>query len=477
MFQGVAWSGIEKLSIQSIQFILGIILARILTPEEYGTIGILLVFIVISQVFIDSGFTKALIHRQNRSEADKATIFFFNMAVSLGCYLILWFSAPLIAEFYNLEILKNLLRVLSLTLIIDALYAVPATLFIINLNFKVLTKINFTATLVSGLIAIYLAYTGYGVWALAIQALIRSLITLLLMWFWTKWKLSWDFSRASLKSMFKYGSNLLASSLLNVTVNNFYALFIAKLMSTEDLGYYTRGTQFSDVVYGIFSHAINNVLLPGLAPLQDQIDLLVGHTRKIIKMSALVSAPVFLGLALLAEPLILILLTEKWQMAIPIMQIFCIARFITVISGISVNLLYVLGRTDLVLKQQYAKITIRVVFLVIALNYGIIYIALAELLSTIIHFFINTYYPGKIMKYGALKQIKEVSPIVLASVLMVGILYILGLLINNDFYQLLISPVIAILSYLFFLKLFKIEELQLLIQHSRSLLKSKNEGE
>jgi len=471
MFQGMAWSAIERVSVQAVQFVLGIILARILTPKEYGIIGILIVFIAISNVFIDSGFTKALIQKQERTEKDKSTVFWFNIIISLICYGVLWLAAPFVADFYGIELLSILLRVLAISLIINALLAVPTTLLTIKLDFKTITKINLISTIISGGIAIYMAYTGFGVWALVAQTLARSIFTAILMWFWIQWKPNWVFSKTSLKGLFSYGSNLLASSLLNVTVNNFYALFIAKLISTEDLGYYTRGTQFSDVVYGVVGSVLDNVLLPGLSTIQDQREILINHTRNIIKATAVLVVPLFLFLSVIAEPLIRVLLTEKWILAVPIMQIFCVARLITLISGINVNLLYVIGRTDLTLKQQYVKIGVRVVFLIAALKFGIIYIAIAELLSTVLHFFINTYYPGKIMKYGAFAQLKDLMMIIVAGLLMALIVFGTTYFIENDILKLCIAPIVAILSYFGLVHLFKIQELSSIISKSREFLK------
>ncbi|MGB5819495.1 MAG: lipopolysaccharide biosynthesis protein [Saonia sp.] len=471
LFHGMVWSAMERISIQAVQFVIGIILARILTPTEYGMIGILVVFMAISEVFIESGFTKALIQKQDRTEDDVSTVFLFNIAISIVCYVILWFIAPLVADFYEMDILSALLRVLALSLLINALFAVPATIFTIDLDFKSLAKINFVASIVSGGIAIYMAYNGYGVWALVFQTLLRSLVMAILMWTLLKWQPNWAFSKSSLKQLFKYGSNLLAASLLQTTVNNFYALFIAKFTSTRDLGYYTRGTQFTSFFLNIMKSMLGRVLLPGLATVQDQRKVLVNYTRKIIKATAILVIPVFLFLAIIAEPLIRFLLTEKWLPAVPIMQIFCLARMITLISSINVNLLYVIGRTDLSLRQQFVKLAVRVVLLVVALKFGIIYIALAELTSIIIHFFINTYYPGKIMSYGAFSQLKDIATIFISGLIMIALVYGVINFIETDILKLLVAPVIAIPVYVAFMYLFKVKEFFVLISKTKSFFK------
>jgi teichuronic acid exporter len=308
---------------------------------------------------------------------------------------------------------------------------------------------------------------------LVAQILIRSALTVVLVWWVLKWMPKGSFSKKSLQQLFSYGSKLLASSLLNVTVNNFYALFIAKLISTKDLGYYTRGTQFSDVVFGVLSSVLDSVLLPGLSKVQEQREVLIQQTRNIIKATALLIIPLFLFLSVIAEPLIRFLLTEKWMAAVPIMQIFCIARMITIISGINVNLLYVIGRTDLALKQQYSKIAVRIILLIAALKFGIIYIAFAELLSTIIHFFINTYYPGKIMNYGARAQVKDLQAITLAALLMATVVFCSIYFIHNDVLKLCIAPLLALPIYFGFLRLFKVKELNSIILKANEFLKKK----
>lgn len=473
MFSGVAWSAIERFSIQFVQFIIGIVLARILTPKEYGVIGILMIFIVISQVFIDSGFTKALIHDQNRTRIKISTVFYFNLLIGVLFYGLLWVGAPWVAKFYDIPSLTLLLRVLALTLIINALGIIPLTLFTIDLNFKFISKANLVGVLISGGVAIYLAKIGWGVWALVWQILIRSTLTTGIILVGSGWRPIWAFSVTKLKQLFAYGSNLLVSSLLNTTVNQFSAIFVGKVMGARDLGFYTRGTQFTDVAFSSIHSILERILLPGLAPIQDNRELLIKSVRRIIKTVVLLCNPLFLLLAVLSEPLIRELLTEKWLPAVPIMQIFCIARFISVPATVNVNLLYVLGRTDLALKQQYVKIIVRIVLLLAALPFGIIYVAFAELTATIIHFFINAYYPGKIMKYGAIAQIKDSRKILLTGVGTAILSYFLMINIPSDLIQLLIIPLFGIAIYLAMLHLLKIPEYLYLRDKTVGFLKGK----
>lgn len=473
IFNGLVWSAIEKLAIQLIQFVIGIILARILTPEEYGIIGLLLVFIAISKVFIDSGFTQALVQKQNRTDADISSVFLTNIGISLLCYILLFVAAPFVANYYDIEVLSPLLRVLALSLIINSFFAVPSTLLTIQMDFKTLTKVTLTSTIVSGTIAIWMAYNGYGVWSLAWQAVIRAVVVTTMVWFFVSWRPKLLFSKKSIGQLFKFGSNLLVGSLLNTAVNNFYALFIAKVISAKDLGYYTRGTQFSDVVFSFVNTSMNRVLFPGLAAVQDDLPKLVLHTKGIIKSVSVVIIPVFLFLTVMAKPIILLLLTDKWLPAVPIMQFLCVARLITIISGINVNLLKVIGRSDLMLRQQYVKIIIRVGLFFVFLKHGIVYIALGELLSTAIHFFINTYYPGKIMKYGALKQLKDISTIGLIGGLMSLPLVVLHFYVVNNYILLAMAIVIATGTYVLLIRWFGVKELDVLMAKAKTFIQPK----
>jgi len=471
--KGLVWSSFEKLSVQIVQFIIGVILARLLTPAEYGIIGILLVFIAFMQVFIDSGFSKALIQTQDRSEIDYSTVFFTNSLISVGCYVLLWFGAPWIADFYNNPELIRYTRVIGSVLFFNALFAIPNTILIIHLDFKVLAKINFAGNLISGVIAILMAYYGYGVWALIWQQIIRAVLLVLLSWLFVRWKPLLVFSKESFKRLFAFGSKLLYASLLGMIVNNFTNLFIAKLSSTKDLGYYTRGTQFTDVVYGTTSSVLDSVLLPIFSKSQNDLPLLVSYFRTFIRSVALLIVPIFFLLAFVSKPLVLLLLTEKWLPVVPIMQIFCFARLITIIAGLNITVLYAIGRSDLVLKQQVIKIIIRVVFLALALKFGIIYIAIAELLSTIVHFFINTYYPGKIMKINAGVQLKEMMPIALAGGVMMLAVWGATYFVPNNLWivQLVTTATVGIISYLWMIKILKVQEYHFLWRKVKELVK------
>ncbi len=473
ILSGAFWSLVERISTQLVQSILGIILARLLSPTDYGLIGLLTVFIVISQVFIDSGFTKALIQKQNRNENDISTVFIFNVLISVVCYGLLWIGAPFIASFYEIPQLDILLKVLSLSLVLNALFTIPVTLVTIELDFKLLAKVNLITVILSGVIAVYLAYTDYGVWALVYQTILKSFFTVILMWFWVKWRPSLKFSKESFKELFSYGSKLLIGSLLNTGANNVSSLLIGKVISAKQLGFYTQGTQFTDIVFKTISSIVNKVLLPTLSKIQDQREVLVKYSKNIIKTASLLTTPVFFLLIVVAEPFIKVLLTEKWLPAVPILQLFALARLITIICGINVNLLYVLGRTDIALKQQYYKIPIRLVFILAALKFGIVYVALGELIATCIHYFFDAYFPGRIMNYGAKNQLKDLAPVFFINMFISIILYMLMFILKNDLLQLILIPVLYGIMYLISMHYLKIPEYVALLNKAKELVQSR----
>lgn len=473
IFKGALWSSIEKISVQLVSFILGIILARILSPEEYGIFGLLIVFITVSQVFIDSGFSQALIQNRNRTHKDISTVLTFNIAVAFICYILLFIASPYIADFYKSNELKNLLRVLAFSLIINSLFTVPSTLLTIKMNFQLIAKITLISTLTSGIIAIIAAYLDYGAWSLVIQIISKGIISAIFFWFTIEKIPKFKFFKKSFHQLFSFGSKLLISSLLNTIVGNLNSILIGKYIGTKSLGFYTRGTQFSDMAYSTINSAITSVLLPSLSDLQDDKAALRTYSKTLLKMTSLITVPLFLCLSLFSEQLILLLLTEKWAMAIPIMQIFCIARLITILMGISSNMLYVIGRTDLSLKQQYVKMAIRISLLLLALPYGIYYVALAELLATVLHFFVNTYYPGKIFNYGAKEHFLDTYKIAFSGVVMVISGYLTMKLFDSQIIKLIIAIPISIISYTVLIKFLKIKEFDMLLFRIKSLSNQK----
>jgi teichuronic acid exporter len=294
---GVVWSAVERFSAQGVQFVLGLILARLLTPEDYGLIGMLAIFLAVSQTFIDSGFSTALVQKKNRDELDYSTTFYFNIVVALVFYALLFFTAPLIADFYDEPLLQSLTRVVGLTIIINSLGVVQRAKFTINVDFKTQTKASLSSIIISGLVGIYLAYTGFGVWALVVQNLMRRTINVLVLWVISKWHPHKGFSWERFRGLFSFGSKLLLSGLLDTVFQNIYTIVIGKVFSAHTLGFFTRAKQFAAFPSSNITGVIGRVTFPVLSQLQDDDAKLRSAYTKIIKISALIIFPLMMGLA------------------------------------------------------------------------------------------------------------------------------------------------------------------------------------
>lgn len=455
MTKGVVWTTIDTFTTQFVQFVFGIVIARIVSPADFGVLGILMVFISLSQVFIDSGFGKALIQKYNPTQEDYSTVFFFNLFISISLYGLFWIASPLIAKFYEMPELASLMRVLSLSLIINSLIIVPQALFSIRLDFRSLAIANFVSAVCSGIVGIVMAAKGFGVWALVGQTIVRSLFLAVVQIMQLKWFPSFVFSKTSFKSLYTYGVNLFGSSLIISILENLNSMVIGKLYKPKELGFYTRGLQFAGLPYVTITSIIYRVLFPFLASVKEDRAQLIQISKSVIRYLSFLTFPLFLWLAMIADPLVRILLTEKWLPAVPIIQIICLARMITVIAGVSVELLNAVGFSDLSLKQNILKATIRVVLLISAYKFGIVWIAVAELVSTGSHFFINTYYPGKILGYGASSQIRDFMPILLSAIFSTIAGFLSMCLFDNLYLKIIVALILSATSFVGFLYLSK----------------------
>ena len=412
---GIIWSAIEKLSVQGFQFIIGIILARLLSPNDFGLIGMLAIFFSISQTLVDSGMASGLIQKTDRTEDDFSTVFVFNLGVSVIVYFILFNTAPLIADFFEESQLIDLTRVVSLMVLINAISVVQRTRLTIALDFKSIARINLLATLLSGSIAIYGAYIGWGVWALAVQMVVKSILTSSLLWFSSNNRFSLTFKSDSFKNLFGFGSKLLVAGLYAQLLNNIYNLAIGKKFPTAELGYYTRGKQFADLSSGTISGILQQVTFPLLASVKEDKAQMVSIYKKVIQLTAFIIFPAMTLLTLLAAPLIDVLLGSKWYGVIPLLQWIAIARIITPISVINMSILNAIGRSDLFLKLDLAKFPLVAIALIISIPIGVKAMVIAQVCTTFVAFFMNAYLPGKLFGYGALGQIRDMLPIMIAT--------------------------------------------------------------
>ena len=433
----VVWSAIDRFSSQIVQLAIGIIIARILLPSDYGLIAMIGIFIAIAQNFVDSGFSSALIQKKNRTEVDYSTAFLSNIAISIIAYMILYFSAPYIASFYKIPELELITKIVCLNIVISALGVVQRARLTILLNFKLQAIISLASVIVSGIIAIIMAYKGFGVWALVVQSLISNVITILLLWILSKWKPILSFSKESFKSLFNFGYKLLLSGLLHTIYANLYTLVIGKKFSSDDAGLYSRASSLSQLPSFNITQVMARAIFPIQCDMQDDNEklrlLFVSHLR----MACYIVFPIMVGICAVAKPLVIILLTEKWLPMVPLLQILCIAYMWYPIMLINNQILNVKGRSDYFLKAEIIKKVIAFLILFITMPFGLKYLCYGLIIYSFIDIYVITRYSIKILNIGLFQQFKELFLIIILVFTMGGIAYGSTLIFKNTYMQLI----------------------------------------
>ena len=446
--QGVFWSAVERYSLQVVQFLLKLVIARILIPDDYGLIGMIAIFMAVSQIFIDGGFSNALIQKKERSEADYNTVFYINFGISVLIYLILFFCAPLIASFYEQPLLTPITRVYSINLVINSLVAVNKVKLTVDVDFKTLSIISLGAAIISGIAGIGCAYYGMGVWALVVQQLLNSFLNVLLSFYYVKWRPKLKFSMASFHSLFNCGSKLLIASLIHALYENLYNLFIGKKFTSATLGLFTRAQDFTNFAGSNVSAILKRVSFPVLSRIQDDDEHLMSVYKKYIKTATWATFPMLLGLCGIAKPMVLVLLTEKWIGCVPYLQILCFAMLWDCVTQVNLNLLYVKGHSDWVLRLEIIKKSIAFTILFASLGFGMYVICLGKAVYSVIALYLNTYYTKKLFNYGFWKQMKDLLPQLLLSLLMLGCCLVTSYLIPNALIGLISSILVGLVVYL-----------------------------
>jgi O-antigen/teichoic acid export membrane protein len=435
-----------------------------LSPKDYGLVGMLTVFTAVAQSLIDSGFSQALIRKQNRTETDNSTVFYFNIAVGLVLYLILFLCAPLIADFYDEPQLVSITRVIGLSLIFNSLAVVQRALLTIAIDFRTQAKASFIAAIVSGIVGITMAYHGFGVWSIVAQQLINLGLNTILLWILSKWMPKLVYSWNSFRELFSFGSKLLASGLLDTLYRNIYLIVIGKFFKASDLGYYTRAQQFGDFPSSNLTGILQRVTYPVLCTIQNDDDRLASVYRRFLRISAFVIFPLMTGLAAVAKPTILILLKEQWLFTATLLQILCFSMMWYPIHAINLNLLQVKGRSDLFLKLEIWKKILGVVVLCATLPFGLIAMCFGGIASSLIALVINTYYTGKLINVGFFKQMRDLMPTLILSLAVGTIVYVTINTLNiNPIFQLIIGVIEGIVIYIVVAKIFKFSEFKELI--------------
>lgn len=414
---GVKWSAIGRFSTQGVNFVIGLILARLLSPSDYGVVGMVGIFFAIAQTFIDSGFGSALIRKNDCTDEDYSTAFYFNIIVGLICCIVLSLASPIIANFFEIPILKDLIKVMSFNMLISSFAIVHSTKLTHSVDFKSQSLVNLFTAIVAGISGIFMAYRGLGVWSLVLQNMVASVLRVVLLIAVTKWMPSRVFSKESFKYLFNFGSKILTASLLHTIYANMTTMIIGKFYSAANLGYYSRGESLAKYPSTNITGILQSVTYPVLSKIQDDDAQLIGAYRKLISMTSMV---IFFGmflLAAIAKPLIVTLLTDKWLDAVIYLQVFCFAYMFDHICALNLNILYVKGYSNLVLKLEVIKKAISISMIIAAVPFGVLAICIARALYTQIAVVINTYYTGKLFGLGYVKQVKDFSKYLIYSII------------------------------------------------------------
>ena len=467
------WKLMERGGTQGIQFIVQIILARLLAPEQFGTIAIVMVFINLAQVFVQSGFNTALIQKKDADEKDFSSIFYLSLGISGILYIVIYLSAPYIASFYNDPILVPVLRVLSLTLFAGAFNSIQNALVSRNLLFKKLFKSSLGAILISGIIGISAAYQGLGIWALVIQQLVNQVSITIIMWFTVKWRPKLVFSLSKVKTLFSFGWKLLASSLLNVLYMDLRTLIIGRIYNPSTLGYYNRGQQFPKVIVSNIDGSIQSIMLPTLSAHQDNRKRVKELMRRAIISSSFLVFPMMIGMAVVAEPLVKIVLTDKWLPSVPFLQIFCVSYALMPTHTANLQAINAMGRSDIFLKLEVVKKIMGLAILGISLPFGVYAIALGQLVNGIISSFLNAYPNKKLLDYSYKEQWLDIMPSLLISIIMGGIVYLLNFSSIPAWQILILQVVSGSVIYVLLAKIFKIESFTYLVGTMKQLISSR----
>lgn len=467
---GLKWSAIERIANQMVNFVVAVIMARLLTPADYGLVGMVAIFISISQAFADSGFSQALIREPNRTEEDNSTAFFFNLFVAVLFYLILFFTAPLIASFFNEPLLTPITRVIGLSIIINSLCLVQRALYTINIDFKTQSRASITASIVSSVVGIGMALSGCKVWSIVGQQLTNLLINTLLFWFFSSWRPKKFFSRESFKKLFGFGSKLLASGLLNVTWKNIYNIVVGKVYSAADVGYWSKTNQFADFPSNGLTDIIQRVAYPILCKIQGEKDRVQNVYRQFIRLSAFITFPALIGLAAVSHSFVVVLLGEQWEFVADLLILFCFSKMWIPIQALNLNPLQALGRSDLFLRLEVIKVVIGVIIFVATVKFGLIVMALGVIVISLLSLVVNSYYSQKLINVGLWTQLKDIAHTLVLSMTMFGLIMVFNYFVENIYAELIGGVCIGMFFYIGVAYLFKFQELKEIVEVSKKYI-------
>jgi teichuronic acid exporter len=442
------WSGADFLIRQGLQFIVSIILARILSPEEFGTIALLFLFTGIASALVDSGFSAALIQKKETTQLDESTVFWFTFIMSVLMALVLCLVAPAIANFYSMPVLVPLTMLMALNIVITALGVVHATLLTKQLDFKTQLKIGAYASVLSGLLAVAMALKGCGIWALAGQIILASVITTILLWIYRPWRPSFSFSKNSAVTQFSYGGYLLAATLIDIIYTRGYSLLIGKFYGVRELGFYSRAEGIKQLPVSGLSSVMSRVAFPLFSAAAADKVLLKRGVQFSLRGMMLINIPMMIGLAAVAEPLVLVLIGKQWLPAVPVLQVLCIGGIFWPLHVINLNALIAQGHSKMFFSLEFFKKSFGIGFLLLGTYYGVLGIAWSQVAYGAFAFFINAHYTKKYLNYGAMAQIRDFLPILLISIPMgIIVFWLNGLLSSGPLLKLIMLVLIGVIFF------------------------------
>lgn len=460
---GLAWKFAERFAAQGISFIVSLVLARILMPEEYGIVALVTVIISLCDVFVNSGLGTALIQKKDADELDYSTVFFFSFAMALVLYLVLFLMSPFIANYYQKESLICILRVMGLRMIIASLNTVQHAYVSSTMQFKKFFFSTLVGTIGSAVVGIALAVSGMGVWALIGQYMFNSVIDTIVLFFTIQWKPKLMYSWERWKQLFAYGWKLLVSSFIDTLYNNLRSLIIGKKYSSEDLAYYNKGKQFPELINSNILSSIENVLFPAIALKQDNKETVKSMVRRFIKTSSFILGPLMIGMAAVAEPMVKLLLTDKWIFCVPYIQIYCFVGFLQPIQTANQQAIKALGRSDITLKLEIVKKVFGVVLLISVMQFGVFAIAASNMVYSVIVLIINSYPNRKLLNYSIFEQLKDFAPNFMTALVMGIVVYAMTYLSLPTIVVLALQVIVGVLLYLVISKVTKNESLEYLM--------------
>jgi len=469
------WRFLERSGAQIVAFVVSIILARLLDPELYGTVAIVTAITTIMQVFITSGLGTALVQKKDSDDVDFSTVFYFNVVMCLVVYAVMFFAAPLIAMLYDMPELTPIVRVLSLTLVISGVRNIQHSYVSKHMLFKNFFFSTIGGTIASAIVGIAMAYAGFGVWALVGQQISNILIGTVVLWFTVKWRPKWKFSFDSLKTLFSFGWKLLVSSLIDSVYNEIRTFVIGAKYSSADLAFYDKGKKFPNLIVQNVNTSIDSVLLPVLAKEQDNRDRVKAMTRRAIKTSSYIMMPLMMGLAVCAEPVVRLLLTEKWMGCVLFMRVFCFTYAFYPIHTANLNAIKAMGRSDLFLRLEIIKKAVGLAAVFISMWFGVEWMAYSLLITTFIAQIINSYPNKKLLGYSYGQQMMDMLPQIILSCVMGAVVFCIQFIGLNDILTLLIQVPLGAVIYIVGSYLFKLDSFSYVLNMLKGFLRKKKQ--